>query len=332
MGESTPREGVWKLRVLITGITGFTGSHLAEYLVTLHGVEVFGTYRVRSRMDNLVHLQGQIHLLECELKDFHSVNELIGKVRPDYIFHLAAQSFVPTSWNAPRDTFFNNVLGEINVFEAIRLHKLSTRIQIAGSSEEYGLVYPAETPINEENPLRPLSPYGVSKVAQDLFGYQYFQSYGLDIVRTRTFNHEGPRRGEAFVLSNFAKQIAAIESGRRPPVLAVGNLDAQRDFTDVRDVVKAYKLALDLGVPGEVYNIGSGCVWRIGDALDQLLRLTPIQVTIEPDPDRMRPSDVPLLHCDMSKFAAQTGWRPEIPFAQTLADLLNYWRTVEAGR
>ncbi len=333
MRASPVQQGVWNLRVLITGITGFSGSHLAEYLVALDGgVEVFGTYRIRSRMDNIAHLQGHIHLVECELKDSHSVNALIDQVRPDYLFHLAAQSFVPTSWNAPRDTLINNILAEINLFEAIRLHALTPRIQIAGSSEEYGLVHPEETPINESRPLRPLSPYGVSKVTQDLLGYQYYQSYGLDIVRTRTFNHEGPRRGDAFVLSNFAKQIAAIENGRQPPVLAVGNLDAQRDFTDVRDVVKAYKLALDLGAPGEVYNIGSGSVWRIGDALDQLLRLSPVQIKVEPDPGRLRPSDVPLLHCDASKFMAKTGWRPEIPFSQTLADLLHYWRSMQAGR
>lgn len=316
------------MRALITGITGFAGSHLAEYLLPLGGVEIFGTCRVRSRMGHIAEIQSKIHLVECELKDFPSVYDLIGHVAPDYIFHLAAQSFVPTSWNSPQDTLTNNIISQVNLLEAVRRHGLSPRIQVACSSEEYGLVAPDEVPIREDNALRPLSPYGVSKVAQDLLGYQYYRSYGLHVVRTRTFNHEGPRRGESFVLSNFAKQIAEIEKRRKPPVLKVGNLDAVRDFTDVRDIVRAYKLAVDRGVPGEVYNIGSGdtSVWRIGDALDRLVQLADLTVEIKEDPERLRPSDVPVLHCDSTKFRQATGWRPEIPFDQTLRDLLNYWR------
>ena len=221
----------------------------------------------------------------------------------------------------------NNIIAELNLFEAVRKQGLKDcRIQIACSSEEYGMVYPQETPIREDNPLRPLSPYGVSKVAQDLLGYQYNQSYGLHIVRTRTFNHEGPRRGEAFVLSNFAKQVAEIEKGTKPPVLEVGNLDAIRDFTDVRDVVRAYTLALQHGVAGEVYNIGSGWTWRIGDALDELLKLTDQEIEVRQDPARMRPSDVMVLHCDATRFRNQTGWKPEVPFHKTLQDMLDYWR------
>ena len=203
---------------------------------------------------------------------------------------------------------------------------MNCRIQIACSSEEYGLVQPEETPIREDNPLRPLSPYGVSKVAQDLLGYQYHQSYDLHVVRTRTFNHEGPRRGESFVLSNFAKQIAEIEQGLKAPVVEVGNLDAIRDFTDVRDVVRAYVLALDACTPGDVYNIGSGNTWRIGDALEKMLGFSSANIQVKQDSARMRPSDVPILHCDATKFKAQTGWKPEIPFEQTLRDTLDYWR------
>ncbi len=314
------------MRVLITGITGFVGSHLAEFLLA-QGDEVYGTYRVRSRMDHIQPILPKIQLVECELKDSVSVMQLVERIRPERIYHLAAQSFVPTSWNSPQDTMVNNIIAELNLFEAVRKQGLQDcRIQIACSSEEYGMVYPEETPILETNPLRPLSPYGVSKVAQDLLGYQYTQSYGLHIVRTRTFNHEGPRRGEAFVLSNFAKQVAEIEKGLKPPVLEVGNLDAIRDFTDVRDVVRAYTLALRHGIAGDVYNIGSGFTWRIGDALDELLKLTDVQIEVRQDPSRMRPSDVMILHCDASKFMKQTGWKPEVPFAKTLHDMLDYWR------
>lgn len=233
-------------KALITGITGFAGSHLAEWLLAnKKDMEVYGTYRLRSRMDHIKHIQDDIHMVECELKDPRSVDEMIKAVKPDYIFHLAAQSFVPTSWNAPAETLIVNQIGQVNLFEAILKHQLDCTVQIACSSEEYGQVYAHEVPIKEDNPLRPLSPYAVSKVGQDYLGYQYYQSYGLKTIRTRTFNHTGPRRGEAFVTSNFAKQIAEIEKGIKPPVLYVGNLQAKRDFTDVRDVVRAYWLAVE---------------------------------------------------------------------------------------
>lgn len=277
-------------------------------------------------MDNLESIRHRLQLIECELRDAISVDALIREVRPDRVFHLAAQSFVPTSWNSPQDTITNNIVSQINLLEAIRKHDINCRVQIACSSEEYGLVLPEESPINENNPLRPLSPYGVSKVAQDLLAYQYHQSYGLFLVRTRTFNHEGPRRGETFVLSNFAKQIVEIEGKLRAPVLQVGNLEAVRDFTDVRDIVRAYVLAVERGEAGAVYNIGSGRTVRIEAALNQLLTMTVCDITVEQVPERMRPSDVPILHCDANKFVQRTGWRPEIPFEQTLHDLLEYWR------
>ena len=314
------------MRVLITGITGFVGSHLAEWLLANQSVDVYGTVRVRSRMEHLSNVADRVHLIECELRDAVSVQHLIDDVRPDRIFHLAAQSFVPTSWNSPEDTLMNNILGEVNLFEAVRHSGHPCRMQIACSSEEYGMVYESETPIKEENPLRPLSPYGVSKVAQDLLGYQYHQSYGLHVVRTRTFNHEGPRRGEAFVLSNFAKQIADIEAGNRNPVLWVGNLEAIRDFTDVRDIVRAYWLALSHCEPGSVYNIGSGKAIRIRDALNQLLALSTTKIEVQTDPARMRPSDVQVLHCDATRFREKTGWEPLVPLEDTLQDMLDYWR------
>ncbi|MFQ5743521.1 MAG: GDP-mannose 4,6-dehydratase [Acidobacteriota bacterium] len=313
------------MRVLITGITGFAGSHLAEYALA-QGVEVFGICRWRSRRENIEHLRGQISLHECDLRDASSVKKLIAEVRPERIFHLAAQSYVPTSWNAPAETLTTNIIGQLNLFEALRDCDCDALIQVAGSSEEYGLVHPDETPISEDNPLRPLSPYAVSKVAQDTLAYQYFKSYGTRAIRTRGFNHTGPRRGEVFVTSNFAKQIALIEREQQEPVIMVGNLEPERDFSDVRDVVRAYWMSLEHCTPGEVYNIASGKAWRIGDVLELLLSLSPAEIEVREDPARLRPSDVPLLVGDNRRFCGATGWQPQIPFQQTAKDLLEYWR------
>jgi len=314
-----------KIRVLITGITGFAGSHLAEYALD-QGVVVFGSVRWRSRLENIEKIKNKLHLVTCDLGDFVATRQLIKIAKPDFVFHLAAQSYVPFSWQAPAQTLSTNILGQLNLFEAVRFLKLDPVIQIACSSEEYGLVDKKEVPIKETNPLRPLSPYGVSKVAQDLLGYQYFKSYGLKIIRTRAFNHTGPRRGDVFVTSNFAKQIVEIESGKKKSTLEVGCLDSERDFSDVRDVVRAYWLAVQKAAHGEVYNICSGRSWTIGKMLAKLLSLTKIKPTIKINHCRLRPSDVPLLLGDHTKFSQATGWQPEIPFEQTLADLLNYWR------
>lgn len=313
------------MRVLITGITGFVGSHLAEYCVK-RGHEVAGTMRWRSQQENLAGVRNEVRLYEADLRDGTAVRHVIVDFRPERIFHLAAQSFVHASWSAPAETLSTNVLCQVHLLEAIRDTKLDVRLQVAGSSEEYGEVHEDELPLKETNPLRPLSPYAVSKVAQDLLAYQYFKSYGLWIVRTRAFNHEGPRRGEVFVTSSFAKQIALAEAGKAPPVLDVGNLDARRDFTDVRDVVRAYWLALEKGSPGEVYNIGSGKAWRIADVAALLIGMAKIPIEIRQDPTKMRPSDVPILQADTSKFREATGWNPEIPFETTLRDTLEFWR------
>ncbi len=321
------------MRALITGITGFAGSHLAEYILEEQpGVEVFGTYRWRSRMDNVEHLDGRIRLVEADLRDYTSMHRALEVSRPDVIFHLAAQSFVPSSWNAPNDTIVTNVTGQTNLFEAIRALKLEPVVQIACSSEQYGLVHPEETPIKETNPLRPLSPYAVSKVAQDYLGYQYFQSYGLKVVRTRGFNHTGPRRGQVFVTSNFCSQVAAIELGLQEPVIHVGNMEAIRDFTDVRDMVRAYWMAVTKAKPGEVYNIATGKGIHIREMLELVLSFSRVEVRTEVDPDRLRPSDVEILIGDSSKFRVDTGWEPHIPFEQTVRDLLDYWRKVLAAR
>ncbi|MFQ5511855.1 MAG: GDP-mannose 4,6-dehydratase [Candidatus Krumholzibacteriia bacterium] len=314
------------MKALITGITGFAGSHLADYCLARGGVDVYGMIRWRSRTENVEHLQGKVQLVECDLRDATSTRGVIEDIRPDYIFHLAAQSYVPTSWRAPSESLTTNVIGQLNVFEAVRKTDMKCRIQVACSSEEYGMVGEDELPITEDNPLRPLSPYAVSKVGQDLLGYQYHMSYGMDIVRTRGFNHTGPRRGPVFVVSDFAKQIADIEKGLREPVIFTGNLDASRDFSDVRDVVKGYFLALEKGKAGEVYNICAEKAWTIREMLDMLLSLTDAKIDVEQDPARMRPSDVPRLLGDCSKFRGDTGYKPEIPFETTLRDTLDFWR------
>jgi GDP-4-dehydro-6-deoxy-D-mannose reductase len=315
------------MRVLITGITGMAGSHLAEYCLGLGGVEVVGTVRWRSPRENITGIVDKVRLIDADLRDQAGVRRLLEQVQPDAIFHLAAQSYVPASWSGPADTMMTNVLGQVHLLEAMRdLGMTDVPMQIAGSSEEYGLVHPEETPIKETNPLRPLSPYAVSKVTQDLLGWQYHQSFGLRTVRTRAFNHEGPRRGEVFVTSNFAKQIALIEAGKQPPVLEVGNLEARRDWHDVRDTVVAYWKAAFEGEPGEVYNIGRGEALSIQGMLDILLGMAKVDVEVRPVPERMRPSDVELLLCDPTKFHDRTGWAPTIPLDQTLRDTLEYWR------
>jgi GDP-4-dehydro-6-deoxy-D-mannose reductase len=314
------------MKALITGITGFAGSHLADYCLERGGVDLYGMIRWRSRTENIEHLEGKVKLVECDLRDATSTRGVIEEIRPDYIFHLAAQSYVPTSWRAPSESLTTNVIGELNIFEAARKIDLKCRIQVACSSEEYGLVNEDELPIKETNPLRPLSPYAVSKVGQDLLGYQYYKSYNMDIVRTRGFNHTGPRRGPVFVVSDFAKQIADIEKGEREPVMYTGNLEASRDFCDVRDTVKAYFLSLEKGKAGEVYNVCAEKAWTIREMLDMLLSMTDAKIEVKQDPNRMRPSDVPRLLGDCSKFRKDTGWKPEIPFETTLRDTLDFWR------
>ena len=314
------------MRVLITGITGFVGSYMAEYALA-QGAEVFGSSRWRSKTENIEHLRSKITLIESDLRDLSSVRNLLESSSPDYVVHLAAQSFVGASWQTPAETLSTNIISQVNVLEAVRGLKMSPRFLAVGSSEEYGLVFEDELPIRETNPLRPLSPYAVSKVAQDMMGYQYFRSYGLPIIRTRAFNHEGPRRGEVFVTSNFAKQVAEIEAGLRDPVLFVGDLKPRRDYSDVRDVVRGYWLLLERGEPGEVYNLCSGKSWPIQQVLDFLLDQSTVKgIGVKTDPTRLRPSDVMWLEGDASKIEKVVGWKVEIPFERTLRDLLGYWR------
>lgn len=317
------------MRVLITGITGMAGSHLCDYLLSeQQHCQIFGVKRWRSNTENIDHLlrSDRLQLIDTDLTDLSGCTRLIEIVRPDIIFHLAANSFVPDSWVNPQRTIHDNIGMQLNLFEAVRTAKIDPIIQIACSSEQYGKVYANELPICEKNPFRPLSPYGVSKVGQDVLAYQYFQSFGLRTVRTIAFNHEGPRRGEVFATSSFAKQIAEIEAKLISPVIHVGNLTAQRDWSDVRDVVRAYWLAVTAGEPGESYIVASGKARTVSSMLDYLLSLSKVKIEIREDPKRLRPSDLPVLHGCPAKFIDKTGWSPTYSFEQTLADLLSYWR------
>ncbi len=314
------------MKALITGITGFTGSHLAEHLIGKNA-DVTGTFRGRWRHNILpADIKDKVQLLECDLSDPNSVFHTIEEAQADVIYHLAAQTFVPTSWRAPQETMYSNVIGTLNILEAVRKCGTDPVILITGSSEEYGLVYPEETPIKETNPLRPLSPYAVSKVAQDLMGFQYHKSYGMKIIRTRSFNIVGPRSGDKIVAASFAKQVAQIEKGAEP-VIYTGNLDAIRDFNDVRDIARAYEVAVHRCKAGEVYNISSQKGWTIRQVLEALLSMTDAKINVRQDEKRMRPSDVPILIGDSAKFRQETGWKPLVSFEQSMKDVLDYWRS-----
>lgn len=315
------------MHALITGITGFVGSHLAEYILSNHaGCEVHGLKRWRSPKDNILGVLDRVKLYDCDLRDLKSLMEVMREVKPDAVFHLAAQSYVPTSLSAPADTMDVNVIGTVNLLEAIRDSGADPVIHICSSSEVYGQVAKENIPITEDCPLRPASPYAASKVAEDMIGLQYFITYGMKTIRSRMFTHTGPRRGEVFAESAFARQVARIEKGLQEPVLRVGNLDSVRTFADVRDVVRAYWLLVERCVPGEVYNIGGGRTESIGRVLEMLLERSEAKIEVQQDPRLLRPSDVTMQIPDVEKFSRASGWQPVIPLEQTLEDLLDYWR------
>ncbi len=312
------------MRALILGVTGFAGSHLAEYLID-QGIEVWGNYRKESRMENIQPITEKIKLVECDLRDPFSVNSMIKRAEPEYIFHLASQSVPRLSIEQPVETIQNNLSSCLNLLEAVRQSKLDPIIQFSGSSDEYGLVLPEENPVKESNPLRPQSPYGFSKVAGEFLFQQYHRTYGIRTIITRMFNHEGPRRGSVFVTSRFSKQIAEIEKGKNS-IIQVGDLNSQRDYTDVRDVVAAYLLAVQKCEHGEPYNICSGVPRKISEVLNYLIsKSTATNIQREFTPNQF-PSSVPILYGDPTKFREKTGWKPCIPLEKTLEDTLDYWR------
>ncbi len=313
------------MRALITGVGGFAGRHLAAYLLSQGNIEVFGC--VLHDDQARVGLPPGVRVLKADLRDPEAAHHLMAEVRPDRLFHLAAQAFVPESLRDPWGTLENNIRSQVNLLEAARRLGYPLRILVVGSNEEYGQARPEELPLREDSPLRPTSPYAVSKVAQDLLGLQYFLSYRMHIVRVRPFNHIGPGQDERFVAPAFAKQVAEIEAGLRPqPVIYVGNLEAQRDFSDVRDIVRAYYLALEYSAPGEVYNVCSGQPRSARQLLEIMLSASRVTITIEHDPSRLRPVDTPISFGDPSRLRAATGWQPQIPFEQTVRDVLQDWR------
>ena len=303
------------------------GSHLVDHVLANYAdVEVHGLMRWRSPIDNIRHAINRISVHLADLNDLGSLIRLLETVQPDRIFHLAAQSYVTTSFTAPVDTLRTNVIGTSNLLEAVRLSGVEARIHICSSSEVYGQVIEADLPIRETMPFRPASPYAVSKVGEDMIAYQYGLSFGLHVLRTRMFTHTGPRRGAVFAESAFARQIARIEAGLQSEPVRVGNLDSVRTYADVRDAVRAYWLLLEKCPPGEVYNIGGTRTLTIGDILEILKSMALVPVEHVVDPDLLRPSDVTLQVPDISRFQKATGWTPEIELEQTLGDLLNYHR------
>jgi GDP-4-dehydro-6-deoxy-D-mannose reductase len=312
------------MRVLITGATGFVGTHLRRYLLQKTEWDIVGT--AYPRLPESYRGSSREQLIPLDLTDREATDAALRAHRPDYVVHLAAQSHVATAYRQPWETIRNNILGQLNLLEGCVALDLAPRILVIGSGEEYGRATGEELPFKEDHPLRPENPYAVSKVTQDLLGYQYFVSYDLPVIRMRPFNHVGPGQSPRFVLPAFASQVAEIEAGRQQPILRVGNLSPARDFTDVRDVVRAYYLALLDAEAGEAYNVASGTPRPIQGIVDQLLALADAEITYEPDPSKYRPADIPVIYGNAAKLHADTGWRPRIPFSQTVEDVLNEWR------
>ena len=320
---------------LITGITGMVGSHLADYLLEKTDWEIVGLQRWRSPLDNIGHLLeranrgDRLKLVYGDLRDTLSIDKVIAEAKPDYVFHLAAQSFPKTSFDAPLDTLDTNIQGTTRVLEAVRQHCPNAIVHVCSSSEVFGRVPKEKLPIDEECTFHPASPYAISKVGTDLVGRFYAEAYGMTVMTTRMFTHTGPRRGDVFAESSFAKQIALAEAGFIEPTIRVGNVKSLRTIADVRDAVHAYFLLVTVNPQaGEYYNIGGQHTAEIGEILDHLISLSPLKsdLKIEIDPNRLRPIDADLQVPDTSKFTKHTGWNPQISFEQTMSDLLTYWR------
>jgi len=321
-------------RVLITGFTGMVGSHLADYLLETTDWELWGMLRWRSPLDNIEHLldrankKDRINLVYADLNDQVALLHAIKESKPDYVFHLAAQSYPKTSFESPLDTYNTNIIGTARLLEALHWQKKDPWIHVCASSEVFGRVSEDKLPIDEECSFHPASPYAISKVGTDLIGRYHAEAFNQKIITTRMFTHTGPRRGDVFAESSFAKQIVMIENGLISPVIKVGNLDSLRTFADVRDAVRAYHMMLTINpVIGAYYNIGGTHVCKVGDMLETLLSMSESQdIKIEVDPERLRPIDADLQIPDTSKFTDKTGWKPQISFEKTMVDLLNYWR------
>ena len=323
------------MKAFITGISGMVGSHLADYLLENTDWEIHGLIRWRSPLDNIENLvknineKDRVHLHYGDLRDPQSINKVVSEVIPDYTFHLAAQSYPKTSFDAPLDTYETNISGTSTLLEAIKTFAKDSCVHVCASSEVFGRVSKEKIPINEECSFHPASPYAISKVGTDLVGRFYAEAYSMKIMTTRMFTHTGPRRGDVFAESTFAKQIALAEGGFIDPVIKVGNLESMRTIADVRDAVRAYHMLVTVKpISGEYYNIGGSHSCTIGTILNDLISLSTIkdQLTIEVDKDRIRPIDADLQVPDTSKFKNHTGWEPVIPYEKTILDLLDFWR------
>ena len=312
------------MKALITGAGGFVGGHLCQYLLAHTDWELKGT--VYPKPVETQPEEPRLQLTHMDLRSPEDVLALFEETRPDTVFHLAAQSIPSASFADPWGTLETNIRSQLNILHSVRVLELDSRTIVIGSNEEYGRPEEGSLPFTEETPLRPHNPYAVSKVTQDLMGLQYHLTYGLDVVRMRPFNHTGPGQPTRFVVPDFASQIARIEAGWQEPVMKVGNLTAARDFSDVRDIVRAYHLAAIQGEPGEAYNLASGQPHAISDLLDTLLSFTDVDIRVEIDPERYRPVDVSMVYGSAEKFHQLTGWEPEFSFEQTLKDTLDYWR------
>lgn len=313
--------------ILITGISGFVGNYLTRKLLQEDGdKKIVGTYLSPDSIKVFSDISEKLDLHQLDLMDSKSVEKLVGDVKPDEIYHLAAMAVSGKSFDNPALVITNNIISQVNLLEAVRIAKINPKIMITSSAEIYGKVEPQNLPIDELTPMVPANPYAVSKIAQDYMGLQYNVSYGLNIIRVRPFNHIGPGQSDQFATAAFAKKIAEIEKGKREPVLTVGSLDSKKDFTDVLDMVSAYVMLMQKGIAGEVYNIGSGKSYKMSDILNILLSFTTVKIKIETDPDLLRPSDNPELVCDNTKIHELTGWSPQIPLEKTLRDILEYWR------
>ena len=313
------------MKVLITGIAGFVGSHLAELLLKW-GEEVFGICLPDESLENIRGIKKELHLTNCDITDFDRLSSVVKRTNPDEIYHLAALSSVGKSFSHPVDVIGVNIRGTLYLLETLRNMRKKVRILIVGSSDMYGVVKPKDIPITEEKPLLPVSPYGSSKAASDLLAYQFFKSYGVQAIRARAFNHAGPRQGIGFVVPDFASQIAKIEAGILPPVMKVGNLSSKRDISDVRDIVRGYRLLMKKGKAGKAYNICSGEAYSIKSVLKILVSLSKKKIKVKTDEKKNRPAEIPILMGDNSRTKRVTGWKPKISIAKTLEDTLNFWR------
>jgi len=315
------------MRILITGLTGFVGSYLTEYLKDKKRIEVFGTtFGEPDKYFKSIFPAYKTRLFKGDLKNKNFVDRIVKKSKPNAVIHLAALSAPADSWKIAEQILTNNMLSQLNILDSVKETDIKTKVLIISSGQVYGVVKPNEIPLTEKSPLRPNSPYSVSKLTQEFLGYQYFNNFKIPIVILRPLNHIGPRQEGNFAIPSFIKQIVEIEKGIKPPVIEVGNLNAQRDFMDVRDVCRAYILALEKCKAGEVYNIASGKVYKMRSVLDMLLRNTKVKIKVKINKSLFRPMDIPILTADYSKFKRATGWKPRISLERTLKETLDYWR------